>query len=199
MPSRYHAATVAIWPTRRSWKSAWATLRPAAIINCAAHVGSVHYAMRNSADMMQDNVQIIMNLYRAVQRVCPTAKIIHPISNCSYPGEAVVQRESEWLDGPVHPSVRAFGSHRRLIYEVADCYRRQHGIRSINWLIPNAYGPGDRTDPDRVHALNGIIIRLIQAQCRVRKLRDLGNRQTDSRVGLHRGRRADSRAIGRLG
>ena len=114
--------------------------------------------------MMHDNLQMIVNLYRAVERVCPQTKVIHPLSNCSYPGDSVRQCESQWLDGPVHPSVLAYGPHRRMIYELAECYRQQYGIRTVTWLVPNAYGPGDATDPDKVHALNGIIIRLILAQ-----------------------------------
>jgi GDP-L-fucose synthase len=77
---------------------------------------------------------------------------------------ATVQREEEWREGPVHPTVVAYGTHRRLLQSLSDCYYRQYGVRTINWLVANAYGPGDSTDPNKVHALNGIIIRLLQAQ-----------------------------------
>ena len=30
--------------------------------------------------------------------------------------------------------------------------------------MPNAYGPGDYTDPNRTHALNGMIIRMLKAK-----------------------------------
>ncbi len=139
-------------------------LNPDVIINCAAHVGSVHYVTRHAADVVHDNLQIILNLYRGVQRACPQAKVINPISNCSYPGAADVHHEPDWFDGPVHDSVLAYGTPRRMIYVVSECYRRQYGLKSVNWLVANAYGPGDYTNPDKVHALNGIIIRLIGAQ-----------------------------------
>lgn len=141
-----------------------AKLRPRAIINCAAHVGSVQYALAHAADMIHDNMQIVLNLYAAARRACPQAKIINPISNCSYPGEANTHYEPDWQNGPVHDSVLAYGMPRRMIYAVAECYRKQYGTRSVNWLVANAYGPGDSTDPNRVHALNGILIRLIRAQ-----------------------------------
>jgi GDP-L-fucose synthase len=139
-------------------------LNPEVIINCAAHVGSVHYVTRHAAEVVHDNLQIILNLYRGVQQACPQTKVINPISNCSYPGEANVHYEPDWFDGPVHDSVLAYGSPRRMIYVVSECYRKQYGLSSVNWLMSNAYGPGDYTDPDKVHALNGIIIRLMQAQ-----------------------------------
>jgi GDP-L-fucose synthase len=39
----------------------------------------------------------------------------------------------------------------------------QYGMNSFNFLIPNTFGPGDYADPNRTHALNGMIIRMIKA------------------------------------
>lgn len=139
-------------------------IMPTIVINCAAHVGSVHYAMRNSAEMISDNMLIITNIYRAIAEICPGSKIINPISNCSYPGNANIHSESDWENGPVHDSVLAFASTRRMIYAFASCYKKQYGVNSVNWIISNAYGPGDYVDPDKVHALNGIIIRMLRAK-----------------------------------
>ncbi|HKB08496.1 MAG TPA: NAD-dependent epimerase/dehydratase family protein [Candidatus Polarisedimenticolia bacterium] len=141
-------------------------LQPRAVINCAAHVGSVHYVGRRAADVIHDNMLMIAHTYAAIRQSCPGALLVNPISNCSYPGESLAQRESAWQEGPVHDSVLAFASTRRMVHAFARSYMAQHGIASANWLIPNAYGPGDGTDPDRVHALDGILIRLIQAQRR---------------------------------
>jgi GDP-L-fucose synthase len=141
-----------------------ASLRPRVVVNAAAHVGSVHYAMEHAADMIHDNTQILVNIYRAVGQACPDAAIIHPISNCSYPGEIDVQDEPRWQSGPVHSSVLAYGFPRRLIHALADCYYRQFRIRSINWIVANAFGPGDHLDPNKVHAFNGIVIRMILAK-----------------------------------
>ena len=147
-----------------SLKDRLAPLHPRAVINCAAHSGSLHYVSRSAVEVIHDNMQMILNVYAALRAVCPEAVLVNPISNCSYPGEAALQVESEWQDGPVHDSVLPFASTRRMIHALAASYRKQHGVGSVNWLVPNAYGPGDATDPDRVHALNGIIIRLLRAR-----------------------------------
>src|SRR5215472_14380420 len=63
-------------------------IQPDAIFNCAAHVGSVHYVMSNAADVAYDNMQMAINLYQAVKEACPTAHVVNPLSNCSYPGDA---------------------------------------------------------------------------------------------------------------
>jgi GDP-L-fucose synthase len=138
-------------------------LKPAVIFNCAAHVGGVHYVSRVPADVVHDNVTMALHLYRAVARHCPTAHIVNPLSNCSYPGDKPLFVEHEWLNGDVHPSVYPYGHAKRMLYVIATCYKRQHGVRSTHFLVPNAFGPGDRTDPHRVHALNGMIIRMLQA------------------------------------
>ena len=137
---------------------------PDIIFNCAAHVGSLHYVSEFAADVVHDNMMMVLGLYRGAQQGCPEALIVNPISNCSYPGEAYEHHEPVWQDGPVHDSVLPYASTRRMIHAVSASYYKQHGMRSINWLVANAYGPGDSTDPNKVHALNGIVIRLIQAR-----------------------------------
>ncbi|MDP3052547.1 MAG: NAD-dependent epimerase/dehydratase family protein [bacterium] len=139
-------------------------INPDTIINCAAHVGGIHYVAQYAGDVIDDNMRIVLNIYKGVTAVCPLAKIINPISNCSYSGEANTHYEPDWEKGPVHDSVLAYASVRRMIYAVSECYRKQYGVKTVNWLIANAYGPGDYTDPNKVHALNGIIIRMIKAQ-----------------------------------
>jgi GDP-L-fucose synthase len=141
-----------------------AEVAPDAIVNCAAHVGSVHYAIANAATMIYENTQLLVNMYEAVRASAPGAVVVNPLSNCSYPGDADVHYEPDWERGAVHDSVLAYGSVKRLAYAFAESYRKQHGIRSVNWLVANAYGPGDHLDPNKVHALNGIVIRLIEAK-----------------------------------
>jgi GDP-L-fucose synthase len=137
---------------------------PDIVINCAAHVGSVHYVTTYAADVIDDNMRIVLNVYKGVQAVCPKAKLINPVSNCSYPGEANTHYEPDWENGPVHDSVLSYASVRRMIYAVSESYRKQHGLKTVNWLTSNSYGPGDYLDPNKVHALNGIIMRMIKAQ-----------------------------------
>lgn len=137
---------------------------PDAIINCAAHTGSVHYVSKHAAEVFDDNARMALNLYRAVRECCPSARVINPLSNCSYPGNVALQKEQEWLDGEVHESVHAYGNVKRFIYTIARCYQKQYGLMSYNFLVPNIFGPADHADPNKVHALNGMIIRMIAAQ-----------------------------------
>lgn len=141
-----------------------ADLRPEAIFHLAAHVGSLHYVTQRAAEVLDDNMTMALNLYRAIAEVCPEARVVNPLSNCSYPGDSERQREGEWWHGEVHDTVFSYGNAKKFLYVVARNYRRQHGIRSLNFLVPNTFGPGDSTDPNRTHALNGMILRMIEAQ-----------------------------------
>lgn len=138
--------------------------RPEAIINCAAHTGSGHYVNTHAAEVFTDNAQMALNLYRAVQKTCPSARVINIISNCSYPGNIGIQKETDWLKGPVHDSIFAYGNAKRTLYYTAWSFAKQYEIRSVNFIIPEAFGPGDHTDPGHTHATDGMIIRLLQAK-----------------------------------
>jgi len=140
------------------------TLKPDRIINLAAVYGSLGFLKKHAAEVVRDNMLIYLNVYEATRRVCPDAWLINPVSNCSYPGDSDIQKEAEWWGGPIHESVLSFGSTRRMIYVIAECNRMQYGTRSVNLIVPNSFGPNDSTDVERVHALNGMIIRMIRAK-----------------------------------
>jgi len=139
-------------------------IQPDAIINCAAHVGSVHYVTTYTADVLYDNLQMTLNIYKALQEESPKTKVVNPLSNCSYPGDANIHYEPDWWQGEVHESVFSYGNYKRFTYVISKSYNDQYGIKSMNFLIPNTFGPGDYTDPNKVHALNGMIIRMIKAR-----------------------------------
>ncbi|MBI2011704.1 NAD-dependent epimerase/dehydratase family protein [Candidatus Daviesbacteria bacterium] len=146
-----------------SLKMVFKKIAPDVIFNFASHLGGIHYVSKYQADVVNDNMQMVLSFYKAVLASCPKAKVINPMSNCSYPGDANIHQESDWWMGEVHESVYAYGNAKRMQYVVSCCYKKQYGIKSLNFLVPNYFGPGDETDPTKVHALPGMIIRMIKA------------------------------------
>lgn len=142
------------------------SIKPDYIINAAAHVGSMDYVAKNCADVCYDNSLMYINLYRAVKEVNVNILIINPISNCSYPGIIDIQNEENWWDGIIHQSVESYGNPKKLGYILSETYRKQYGIKTINLILANAYGPLDYTDVNKTHALNGLIIRMIESKRR---------------------------------
>lgn len=108
---------------------------------------------------------MILGMYEAVAQQCPQALVINPIANCGYPAVADTFREDEWWNGHLHRSVLSYGTTRRLLWAVAECFNLQYGIKSIHLLTPNMYGPYDSTDPNKAHALNALISKFVKAEC----------------------------------
>lgn len=134
------------------------------ILNCAANVGSVHYVTKHAAEVITENSLISINIYKATQKYHSLATIVNPLGNCAYPSTSTLQKEDEWLNGEVHKSVFAFGNFKRFLYYLSKSYKMEYDLKSINLIYPNIFGPGDSNDPHKVHALNGMIIRMLEAQ-----------------------------------
>jgi GDP-L-fucose synthase len=145
--------------------TAWTKLdafHPNYIVNCAALIGSVNYVTDFAADVIDVNMRIILNTYKIAQQM-REAVVVNPIANCGYPGIMDVYEEQHFWDGPIHPSVLSYGSTRRMMWVLSKCYSDQYGVRSINLIVPNMYGPFDSTNPNKTHALNALIIKFVKA------------------------------------
>lgn len=138
-------------------------IKPDIIINAAASVGSLEFINSEPATIISDNIRMYLNLYEAIANINPNIKIINFISNCSYPGNLEIQKESEWWDGPIHDSVISFGGSKKTGYMISKCYEKQYGIKTNHLILPGVYGPNDYIDPEKTHALDGLIIRLLKA------------------------------------
>jgi GDP-L-fucose synthase len=139
-------------------------INPDIIIHAAAHVGSIAYVSKYCADVVHDNTQMYITLYQAVAAHNKDIVVINPISNCSYPGIIDIQNEENWWDGPIHESVESYGTPKKMGFIISQCYARQYGIKTLNLIVPNAYGPNDYIDEERTHAMNGIIMRMIKSK-----------------------------------
>jgi GDP-L-fucose synthase len=137
--------------------------KPDIIINCAAHVGSLNYVTIQAADVISDNIKMILNLYEAINVVNKDCLIINPIANCAYPAVDEKFEEDDLWKGPVHPSVLSYGGAKRLLLLVAKSFEMQFNITTINLIVPNMYGPFDSSDPNKAHALNALISRFVKA------------------------------------
>ena len=145
--------------------TAWSKLdsfRPNYIINCAALVGSVNYVTDFAADVVDVNMRIALNTYKIAQQMREVV-VVNPIANCAYPGVMDSYEERGFWDGPIHPSVLSYGSTRRMMWVLSKCYFDQYGVRSVNLIVPNMYGPFDSTNPNKTHALNALIIKFVRA------------------------------------
>jgi nucleoside-diphosphate-sugar epimerase len=132
------------------------------IINCAAHVGGIHYGLRNGISIFEDNILMNINILKAASQV--NAQIINLISNCTYPGKHSEYIESNYWEGEIEPTVINYGIAKKAVVVLSKEYSRSRGLNVFNLVMPNVFGPGDHLDPEKAHALGGIISRMIIAR-----------------------------------
>ena len=140
------------------------TMKPQFIVNCAAHVGSLNYVTQQAADVIVDNTEMVLAMYKALALVKSKSIVINPVANCAYPGNLEIYSEDQLWNGAVHRSVLSYGSARRHMMAVSECFNMQNNIRTITLLVPNMYGPFDSTDPNKAHAMNALIAKFIKAK-----------------------------------
>jgi len=138
--------------------------RPTVILNCAAYVGGIQFGYRHPGEIVYNNTLMSANLFEAA-RVSGVARVINPISNCSYPNVASgVLAESAWWAGELHESVLPYGFARKASWVNAWAYWKQYGLSTVNLILPNMYGPGDHFEPVRSHALGALVKKIVDAQ-----------------------------------
>lgn len=134
------------------------------IVNCAAHVGSLVYVTDQAATVVDDNMRLLLSMYRVIAERRTRVAILNPVANCAFPGDLARYCEGDLWKGPLHPSVMSYGSTRRMMLVLSDCYRMQHDIRSVNLFVPNMYGPFESTDPTKAHALSALVSKVVKAR-----------------------------------
>lgn len=139
------------------------SVRPSAVINCAAFVGGIQFGYEHPVQIFQDNLRMTVNLLEAASAT-GVQRVVNPISNCAYPATARVFRESEFWDGPLHESVLVYGFVRKASWVGSWAYHRERGLDTVNLILSNMYGPDDHFDPKRSHALGALVARIVQAQ-----------------------------------
>ena len=77
-----------------------ADTKPDYILNCAAFVGGIQFGHQHPVELFQNNLQMTLNLLEAAQQFGVT-RVVNPISNCAYPGDATLFKEDQFWDGPI--------------------------------------------------------------------------------------------------
>jgi GDP-L-fucose synthase len=137
-------------------------VKPEYILNCAAFVGGIQFGMKNAADIFRNNLQITLNLLE-LGKVHKIKRIVNPISNCAYPGDATYFKEEEFWNGQLHESVMVYGHARKSSWVGSWAYSRQFKLDVINLILSNMYGPEDHFEEERSHAFGALVMKIAEA------------------------------------
>jgi GDP-L-fucose synthase len=141
----------------------FAAKQPKHVLNCAAFVGGIQFGYKYPADLFHNNMLLTTNLLQLCNEF-GVERIVNPISNCAYPGDASLFREDAFWDGPLHESVMVYGFARKASWVGSWAYAKQHGLDSINLILSNMYGPEDHFEEERSHALGALIMKIVNAK-----------------------------------
>lgn len=139
------------------------SVKPDYVLNCSAFLGGVQFGYEHAAEMFRNNMLMQLSLLEACKQ-SGVKRLINPIGNCSYPGEATVYTESEFWNGPLHESVKAYGLAKKSFCVGAWAYGKQYGLDVINLVFSNMYGPCDHFDEVRSHAVGAMIMKFVKAK-----------------------------------
>ncbi len=137
-------------------------IKPKYILNCAAFVGGIQFGMKNAADIFRNNLQITLNLLE-LGKAHKIKRIVNPISNCAYPGDATYFKEEEFWNGQLHESVMVYGHARKASWVGSWAYSRQFNLDVINLILSNMYGPEDHFEEERSHAFGALVMKIAEA------------------------------------
>jgi GDP-L-fucose synthase len=141
----------------------WAEVKPDVVLHCASYVGGIQFGMKNQAKIFRNNLLMSVNLLENCAKY-KVKRLVNPISNCAYPGDATCFKETEFWDGPLHETVRTYGAVRKLSQIGAEAYQKQYGLDTINLVLSNMYGPEDHFEEERSHALGALVMKMVEAK-----------------------------------
>lgn len=141
----------------------FAQVKPDYVINCAAFIGGVQFGYDHAGEMFYNNLKMELSLLQACSKY-KIMRLINPIGNCSYPGDAKIYRESDFWNGPLHESVKAYGFAKKALCIGSWAYSQQYGLDTINLILSNMYGPEDHFDEQRSHAVGALIMKFVTAR-----------------------------------
>ncbi|MCZ4696350.1 NAD-dependent epimerase/dehydratase family protein [Ancylomarina euxinus] len=133
------------------------------VLNCAAYVGGIQFGYKHFGELFTNNLLMTTNLLEATKEF-NVKRLVNPISNCAYPGEATLFKESEFWDGPLHESVMVYGFVRKAFWVGSWAYNYQYGLDIVNIILSNMYGPEDHFEEERSHALGALIMKFVDAK-----------------------------------
>jgi len=144
-------------------KEFFAKTKPDTVLNCASYVGGIQFGAKHPVELFQNNLEIAISLLGAANAI-GIKRIVNPISNCAYPGEATLFKEEELWDGPMHDSVMVYGFVRKAFWVGSWAYAQEHNMDVMNIILSNMYGPEDHFEEERSHALGALIMKFVNAK-----------------------------------
>jgi GDP-L-fucose synthase len=140
------------------------SLKPTAIIDCAAKVGGIGGNNSYPVEFLSQNLQIQSNLMDAAH-AAKVSKFVFLGSSCIYPRDCAQPIKEEYLlTGELEQTNSAYAVAKIAGIELIKSYRKEYGYKWISVMPTNMYGPNDNFDLENGHVLPVLIRKFIEAK-----------------------------------
>lgn len=144
-------------------KSKIKKIKPDIIFNCAGKVGGINYNILKPAEIFQNNIRILLNIFEISSEI-RLKKLINIGSSCSYPSNIKQLEEKKLFTGPLNETVEAYGFWKLAGIMGAKAYYKEKKLKTINIIFPSIYGPGDNFDEKNSHVVGSLISKFYNAK-----------------------------------
>lgn len=144
--------------------SLFSRMRPEYVLHFAAKVGGIKANSTRPAEFLYENLMIQGNVIHQCH-LGHVKQLIVLGSSCIYPRECPQPMKEEYLlTGPLEPTNEGYALAKIAGLKLAQYYERQYGLKCLNPLPCNLYGPNDHFDLDRAHVMSALARRFVDAQ-----------------------------------
>jgi GDP-L-fucose synthase len=138
-------------------------IRPASIVHSAAYYGGLGICVAEPAQIFHRNVLMGANLLNAAARH-NVGRFMAIGSACAYASNLAGDlSEASFWDGPLHPSVEAYGCTKKVLQVGLNAYGKQYGMEGQLPLVTNLYGEHDVFGEYRSHVVAALIKKFADA------------------------------------
>ncbi len=139
--------------------------KPDLIIHSAGHCGGIHTSISEPVDFLVNNIEIGKNIIIAAKNM-KVKKFINLGSSCMYPRNAKSPlNENLILKGELEPTNEGYALAKIFTTKLCQYINREKPDLKYKTVIPcNLYGPNDKFDPKRSHAIASMIHKIYNAK-----------------------------------
>jgi GDP-L-fucose synthase len=148
----------------RQVEALFSRLQPEYVFHFAAKVGGIKANSTHPAEFLYENLMIQGNVIHQCH-LSRVRKLVLLGSSCIYPRECPQPMKEQYLlTGPLEPTNEGYALAKIAGLKMAQYYERQYGLKCLNPLPCNLYGPNDHFDFDRAHVMSALVRRFVDAR-----------------------------------
>ncbi len=137
--------------------------RPDVVLHLAAICGGIGFNKRNSADVIQLNLAMAVNLFEAVHKYEPQY-VYTAGSVCSYPRNCPIPfKEDDLWNGYPEETNAGYGFSKKALLMLQQEYRKQYGTKGAHFVLVNLFGPHDNFNLNDSHVIAALINKFVSA------------------------------------